>query len=526
MQKPKYVVTKPQTVTQIENNLKDTEQQLNSVSPTVCLAKWLHVSLHLTNGKTHSCYHPQAHNINVNALDKNPSALHNTMQKKGERYKMLQGKKPKGCDYCWRAEELGARSDRIYRSSEHWANPYFDIIKDADHLDDINPTYVEVNFNQACNFKCAYCSPHLSTTWEKEIKEFGPYKLLSIFNHNDLEYLDMPLNVPNDDNPYVKAFWKWWPDLYKNLHVFRMTGGEPLMDKNTYRVLNYIAKHPKNDLEVGITSNFCPHDPTLFDKFLNAVKKVQDVEQNIKLVSIKGKKYIVDKDTVSNNVIHKFECQDFPNINEQDVDPDTVFYRRDNKACKHIFLYVSCDNWGKRAEYGRSGLNFNQLYNNVKTFLYETHFTSICFINTFNVFSVVGLTDFLTGILKLRKFVNSMKDISGKNDTFNNYWNRRRVNFDVPLLTYPAWQNINILPPKYQSYLQDAIKFMQANHVDNLGDLLGFANFEINKIKRNLEYMQKNNSVSSKDFKLFFEEHDKRRKINLLDYFPEYADLL
>ena len=50
--------------------------------------------------------------------------------------------------------------------------------------------------------------------------------------------------------------------------------------------------------------------------------------------------------------------------------------------------------------------------------------------------------------------------------------------------------------------------------------------FEINKIKRNLEYMQKNNSVSSKDFKLFFEEHDKRRKINLLDYFPEYADLL
>ena len=119
-----------------------------------------------------------------------------------------------------------------------------------------------------------------------------------------------------------------------------------------------------------------------------------------------------------------------------------------------------------------------------------------------------------------------MKDIDGKNDTFNNYWNRRRVNFDVPLLTYPAWQNINILTPKYQSYLQEAIHFMQSNHVNDLGDLIGFAEYEIDKIKRNLEYMQQNNSQSLKDFKLFFKEHDRRRNVNLLNYFPEYEELL
>jgi len=518
-----YVVTKPQTTSEIENNLISTENKLNSISPTACLAKWLHVSLHLTNGKTHSCYHPPTHKIDINELEQNPSALHNTQQKKLERKDMLAGKQPKGCEYCWRAEKLGARSDRIYRSSEHWANPYFDII----NQDNPNPTYVEVNFNQACNFKCAYCSPHLSTTWEKEIKEFGPYKMSGVdSDHNDIQYLDMPLNVSNDQNPYVTAFWKWWPELYKNLHVFRMTGGEPLMDKNTYRVLNYIAKHPKNDLEVGITSNFCPHDNSLFDKFLNAVKKVQDVEQRIKLVSFKGQKFVVNKNKVTDNILYKFECQGFPNIDEQDVDPKTVFYRSDNKACKHIFLYISCDNWGKRAEYGRHGLNFDQMHSNIKRFLYETHFTSICFINTFNIFSVVGLKEFLNGILELRKFVNKMKDIDGKNDTFNNYWNRRRVNFDVPLLTYPAWQNINILTPKYQSYLQEAIHFMQSNHVNDLGDLIGFAEYEIDKIKRNLEYMQQNNSQSLKDFKLFFKEHDRRRNVNLLNYFPEYVDLL
>tara|TARA_B100000809_G_scaffold82189_1_gene80515 strand:- start:728 stop:2293 length:1566 start_codon:yes stop_codon:yes gene_type:complete len=519
-----YIATKPQTTKDIENNLINAENKLNSISPTACLAKWLHVSLHLTNGRTHSCYHPPTHKIDINELANNPSALHNTKQKKKERKEMLQGKKPEGCAYCWRAEELGARSDRIYRSSEHWANQYFDII----HQDNPNPTYVEVNFNQACNLKCSYCSPHLSTTWEKEIKEFGPYKMSGVdTDHNDLEYLDMPLKVPNDKNPYVNAFWKWWPELYKNLHVFRITGGEPLMDKNTYKVLDYIAKHPKNDLELGITSNFCPDDRSLFVKFLIAVKKVQDVVQKIELVNFKDKKFIINKSVVTDNLLHRFNCKNYPNINEIDITPDMQrYFVTDNKACKHLLLYVSCDNWGERAEYCRHGLNFEQMHNNIKTFLYETHFTSICFINTFNVFSVIGIKDFLNGVLELRKFVNSMKNIPSKNSTYNNYWERRRVNFDVPLLTYPAWQNINILTPKYQSYLQEAIKFMQTNHVSKLGDLLGFADFEIDKIKRNLEYMQQNNSQSLEDFKLFFNEHDRRRNVNLLDYFPEYDELL
>ena len=39
----------------------------------------------------------------------------------------------------------------------------------------------------------------------------------------------MPLKISQADNPYVTAFWKWWPEMYKNLEVFRMTGGEPLM---------------------------------------------------------------------------------------------------------------------------------------------------------------------------------------------------------------------------------------------------------------------------------------------------------
>jgi MoaA/NifB/PqqE/SkfB family radical SAM enzyme len=146
------------------------ENQLKRISSSMCYAKWAQVSMHLTNGMTHSCYHPPLHKINIEDIKKNPSALHNTAEKKEERKLMLKGERPSGCEYCWKIEDVGGRSDRIYRSGEYWAqNARTDIIEALD-TGDIDPRYMEVNFNQACNFKCMYCSPHLSTTWEEEIK--------------------------------------------------------------------------------------------------------------------------------------------------------------------------------------------------------------------------------------------------------------------------------------------------------------------------------------------------------------------
>ena len=46
-----------------------------------------------------------------------------------------------------------------------------------------------------------------------------------VTQHNDTDYLArtgmMPLKVAQKDNPYLDAFWRWWPELYKNLEVFQ-----------------------------------------------------------------------------------------------------------------------------------------------------------------------------------------------------------------------------------------------------------------------------------------------------------------
>ena len=170
--------------------------KLKTISSTFCLAKWKWASIHLTSGWTNSCFLPPLHKIDRHGrygIESNPRALHNTKEKKDQRRMMLNGERPEGCSSCWKVEDMGKKSngestyvsDRHYRSSEHWALPNFDEVVKCGWEDDINPSYLEINFNHACQMKCSYCSPHLSSTWAKEILDYGPYP--TIIPHNSIK---------------------------------------------------------------------------------------------------------------------------------------------------------------------------------------------------------------------------------------------------------------------------------------------------------------------------------------------------
>ena len=114
-----------------QKRIKDIRIKIeNEVGPTFCLAKWHHVTMYLQTGETHSCYHPQPHKIPLSELADNPSALHNTTQKKEERKLMLDGGKPEGCRYCWNIEEMGPDyiSDRHIRNSSIFTEERYRII--------------------------------------------------------------------------------------------------------------------------------------------------------------------------------------------------------------------------------------------------------------------------------------------------------------------------------------------------------------------------------------------------------------
>ena len=489
------------------------ETQLKRISSSMCYAKWAQMSMHLTNGTTHSCYHPPLHKIDVEEIKENPSALHNTKQKKQERKEMLAGKRPEGCSYCWKIEDQGGRSDRIYRSGEQWAqNAKTDIIEALD-TGDITPRYVEVNFNQACNLKCSYCSPHLSTAWEEEINKFGSYSIINekgeTAEHNNTEYLAkdglMPLKVPQADNPYVTAFWKWWPELYKKLEVFRITGGEPLMDVNTFKVLDYIYQNPNAWLEVSVTSNFSPPKSELMDKFITKLKKLEEIQ--------------IWKD-------------------EERFNPGSGNNWYVNMALKNVAVFVSVDSVEEQAEYIRTGLDYSAMQNNVDRFLAETNNTTMTFINTFNALSVPKFKNFLEYVLSLRAEYSKSNQgtkyipIYDPYNTHDDYeiHPRQRIWFDIPLLRNPAWQAIQILPEEFDHYLEDAIKFMKAN--TNTDDFVGFYDFEIKKAERNLaalkaRHLNNDEAVdrNRRNLVKYFDQHDNRRNTNFCETFPEFADL-
>ena len=487
------------------------KERLKSASSSMCLAKWNMVSMHLTNGKTHSCYHPPTHDIPLEGLSENPGLLHNTPQKIEERAMMRKGERPKGCSYCWRIEDAGHTSDRHYRSSEWWNSPDFEKITlgDAELDASWTPAYVEVNFNQACNFKCLYCSPHLSSAWEEEIVKHGPISLTDA-RHNDLDALGrmnlMPKKVANRDNPYVEAFWKWWPDLYKNLKIFRMTGGEPLIDNNTWKVLDYVDEHPNSLLEVSITSNLCPPKPDIFDKFISKVQKLEEVRV--------------------------WE-------NPERLNPDSGNHWYVAPAIKHFSLFASCDSVGKQAEYIRTGMDYDVLKTNVSKFLHSTQGTSVTFINTFNVLSVPGLRGFLEWILELREeFAFDKQERKVIQPPDHNGFKHppfirnvaQRIWFDIPMLHSPSWLNMKILHEETEiiEQFEDCLQFMRDNvqQEDYNRSLRGFKPYEIDKVQRDLDILKAGmdphqKQVDMKRFAEYVDEMDRRRNTNFKETFPE-----
>lgn len=461
----------------------------DTVSKSFCVAKWKQVSINLTSGFTHSCYHPPEHKIPLEELRNNPSALHNTSFKKDERKKMMSGQRPEGCSYCWKIEDSPGNhiSDRNYRSLElstMQPDVYDEITKNPDPAGyDVIPTNVEVNFSGVCNFKCSYCSPHLSTEWKKEIAKFGPYP--TKVPHNSLDYFNqigiMP--IPNKDpNPYIDAFWDWWPKLYPTLSLFRMTGGEPLLDVNTYKVLDYVIENPNPNLHLALTTNLCP-DERLLNKFFGRLNKINE-----------------------------------------------------NKAMREFTMYVSCDAYKERAEYIRHGMDYEYLENNAETFLREYNASSgivytLAFIATINLFSITSLRDFIEKtVLRLRKLYN--KDpVAYETRKIN-----QRVFLDTPILHSPAWQSIQILPARYRDILRSDIEYFKSKLISEEEmmknkDYGRLRDFEIGKLERVLSWMEQGDNLPEEkllrdraDFYRFYTEHDRRRNTNFLATFPEMED--
>ncbi len=445
------------------------KDELNNVGTGMCLAKWTQVTLQLQNGHNHSCHHPRTHKISEQEIARNPSALHNTRYKKLRRKEMLQGARPVECDYCWGVEDNSDRfSDRVFKSGESWSYPFMKEITESDWRDDYNPKYVEVAFSNACNFKCSYCGPAYSSKWVEEIEQYGAYPTLDNFNSPDWLKLEDKFPIPaREHNPYVEAFWKWWPDLYRDLHTFRITGGEPLMSKDTWKVLDYIIEqeNPNTELKLAFNSNLGV--PTeLVKKFIEKIKRIED-----------------------------------------------------EGRAKEVVIFTSVDTWGEQAEYIRTGLEFNRFWDHVNMILTECPRVIITFMSTYNALSVFNYE-------RLIHNVYGLKDQYASTDR---YWNSA-VFLDSSYLRYPLHQTVQVLPYDYSKYILDQSKLITYYAAPSFSpEHIGYSDVEVQKVKRIYDWMNAPQDSTQQmknryNFYQYFSNHDIRRGTNFVKTFPELEE--
>lgn len=435
-------------------------------SPTMCAAKWLQSTTTLYNGHTHSCHHPSPHKVPVRELQGNPAALHNTLHKKAARQQMLNGERPSECEYCWNIEDLPGKhiSDRTYKSTDMtWSVPFLDRINGTE---DVIPSYFEVAFENTCNFKCAYCSPDVSSKWMEEINQFGQYD--TSWGTGNLEWLKQTerFPIPNrEQNPYIDAFWEWWPELYQGLDTFRVTGGEPLLTKNLWKLLDYIKENPRKEFTLAVNTNM-DVPPELIDKFIG-------------------------------------------------------YYNEIRPLIKEFQVFTSCEAAGPQAEYIRFGMNYPRFMGNVRKFLESTgEHSRLAFMVTFNALSITTFEQFLSDIYDLRVRYNP-DDAMNRVPLMISYlrWppfmgmrilpKEIRERYSVIFKDFVMARTRSTSPKKAgRFYLEE---------IDQINRLCEFMLTEEND-----EELARNR----KDFGIYFTEYDRRRQTQFGQCFPELIEFM
>ena len=265
-------------------------------SKTFCALPWMHLSTR-PNGHMRVCCTANASGVAVNANSTNktvsesgvlrnddgkPSNLAttglmeswNNEYMRGVRRMMLNGQKPSSCTKCYKEEEAGHISKRIWETRK-WIKDQGGIepiIEGTGQDGSVAPRirYIDLRLGSKCQLACVMCSPHDSSNWVKEHKKIYP----TLENDNlkksmAWEKESGKLAWSGGSYNCHKKNPKFWDELYETLPHLRQlyfAGGEPLIMDEHYMLLEKcIEDGLAKDIELRYNSNGIEWQDNLFD---------------------------------------------------------------------------------------------------------------------------------------------------------------------------------------------------------------------------------------------------------------------
>ena len=177
-----------------------------------------------------------------------------------QKQNLLNNVQDPSCSYCWNAEKTNGASLRT-----QWLKK-FDISKFDEYKNNKFPTLIEINIGNICNMQCMYCNPKFSSRWEKDIQD-QKYQIFTDRYVYDIDNKNKQVEVTN-----LKLL-----DSFQ-FETLRIIGGEPLINKNFFNILDKVNHNGNLD----ITSNLMS-DRKSIDKLLSTRNKFKYILINVSL---------------------------------------------------------------------------------------------------------------------------------------------------------------------------------------------------------------------------------------------------
>lgn len=219
-------------------NLSNQHRELLQQSPSFCMAPWTHLEIQ-PNHVVKPCCESQ---LQVGDCSKQSlKEIWNSDPLKQLRQDLLDGKKVKSCEFCYKKEELGRDSPRqgINRSMARHITKIDQTVNG--HLESFELNYFDIRFNNLCNLSCRSCNETLSSSWHQVAVSLGkidnstPALLVAGRNSTDI-YEQIIDHLDTVDKIYF-------------------AGGEPLITDQGYMILDELERRQHYHVELVYNTN-------------------------------------------------------------------------------------------------------------------------------------------------------------------------------------------------------------------------------------------------------------------------------
>ena len=225
------------------------EEQLTRLtkSDNFCMMPWVHMHA-FPDGRAYPCcladyWHP------VGDLRKNTMAeVWNQQPYRTIRLNMLSDQPSKECTKCYEQEQNGffsMRNDSNRNYGHHVAEVDL-TLADGSHPD-FKIRYWDIRFSNLCNFRCRSCGPIFSSNWYNDHVKL--YNRVPDVLGRDMLRIEYAGRTEDDIEQQMQEHIPYLEQVY-------FAGGEPLIMKEHYTLLEKLIEADKTDVRIQYNTNF------------------------------------------------------------------------------------------------------------------------------------------------------------------------------------------------------------------------------------------------------------------------------